>query len=264
MYKIVFAFVLILFMSSCNEYQKALKSTDLSLQYTTAKELYQAESYKKAIRLFEYLAPVNKGKPNAEDLFYMLSDSYYKTNQFYLAAFQFESYVATYPKSERIEEAAFLGAKSYSKLSPEYSLDQTDTQKAIDKMQEFIDRFPESTHIDDANAVVKTLTDKIEKKKFETAKLYNTVSDYKSSLVALKIFLDENSGSKYTEDALYYRLDSAYNLAINSIPSKMEERLKVAKLCYSKLIEYRADSKYRKEADKMSERIEKDLNNLSK
>jgi outer membrane protein assembly factor BamD len=35
----------------------------------------------------------------------------------------------------KVQEAAYLGAKSYSMLSPVYSLDQTDTFKAIDKLQ---------------------------------------------------------------------------------------------------------------------------------
>ncbi|HOD09682.1 MAG TPA: outer membrane protein assembly factor BamD, partial [Flavobacterium sp.] len=114
---------LVVFFSSCNEYQKAMKSEDVSVKFDVASKLYEAGKYSKAIRLFEQIAPAYKGKPSAEKMFYMYSQSLYKTKQYYLAGYQFESFAASYPKSEKIEECAFLGAKCFSKLSPVYSLD---------------------------------------------------------------------------------------------------------------------------------------------
>ncbi len=54
-------------------------------------------------------------------------------------------------------------------------------------------------------------------------------SDYKSAMVALDNFVADYSGTPFKEDALFYKYDSAYQLGINSIPSKMEERLNIAK-----------------------------------
>ena len=141
MKKIVSLLLLLALFTSCNEYQKALKNEDISVKYEMGTKLYESGKYSKAIRLFEQVATTYRGKPQAEKLFYMFSQSYYKTNQFYLAGYQFESFTSSYPKSEKAEEAAFLGAKSYSKLSPTYSLDQTDTHKAIEKLQNFIDSY---------------------------------------------------------------------------------------------------------------------------
>ena len=124
---------------SCSPYQKALKSDDVAVKSEVANAMYDKGKYDKAIRLYEQIAPVYKGKPNAERMFYLYSKSLYNTNQFYLAGYQFENFVATYPRSEKREEATFLAAECFYKLSPAYSLDQTDTQKALDKMQRFID-----------------------------------------------------------------------------------------------------------------------------
>jgi outer membrane protein assembly factor BamD len=194
----------------------------------------------------------------------MFSQSYYKTKQYYLAGYQFESFVSGYPKSEKIQEASYLGAKSYSMLSPVYSLDQVDTFKAIDKLQAFIDNYPNSEYLPEANAAVKELSEKIEKKVYEKAKGYNTISDYKSAMVALDNFIADYPGTKFKEDALFYKYDSAYQLAINSIPAKMEERLNVAKLAYTNLIKFEANTKYKNKADEMLARIEKDLQNFTK
>lgn len=264
MNKFLSLLLVVVFFYSCSDYQKALKSEDVSVKFEMASKLYEEGKYVKAIRLFEEIAPAYRGKPQAEKMFYMFSQSYYKTHQYYLAGYQFESFASSYPKSEKVEEAAFLGAKSYSKLSPVYSLDQTDTTKAINKLQEFIDAYPNSIYLAEANADLKKLTDKIEKKVFENAKQYNTISDYKSALVALDNFISDYPGTIYKEEALYYKLDSSYQLAINSIPSKMEERLNNAKVAYHNLVRVSENKEYKAKADEMLARIDKDLQQFSK
>jgi outer membrane protein assembly factor BamD len=264
MKKIISLLLLVALFCSCNEYQKALKTEDVAVKFEMATKLYDAGKYSKAIRLFEQIAPAYRGKPQAEKLFYMFAQSYYKTKQYYLAGYQFESFVSGYPKSEKIQESAYLGAKSYSMLSPVYSLDQADTVKAIDKLQAFIDTYPNSEYLAEANATLKVLSDKIEKKVYENAKGYNTISDFKSAIVAFDNFIADYPGTKFKEDALFYKYDSAYQLAINSVPSKMEERLNVAKVAHSNLVKFDANTKYKNKADEMFARIEKDLQKFTK
>ncbi|MGG7036464.1 MAG: outer membrane protein assembly factor BamD [Flavobacterium sp.] len=256
--------VLVLLFTSCSEYQDAIKSEDVGVKYEMAEKLYNQGKYGKAIRLFEQIAPVYKGKPQAEKMFYLYSQSLYKTEQYYLAAYQFESFAAGYPKSERYEEALFLSAKCFSKLSPTFSLDQTDTYKAIDKLQAYIDIFHESPNLAEANEIAKGLREKLEKKAFENAKIYNAVSDYKAAMAALDIFLINYPGTPYKETALFYKLDSAYNLAINSVPSKKQERLENAKTVYESLMKYKSDTEYKAKADQMLSVIEKNLQQFSK
>ena len=259
MRKLFYLLLSVLVLSGCSEYQKALKSEDPDVKYAAAAKMYEKEKYSKAIRLFEQIAASYRGRPQAEQMYYMFAQSYYKTNQYYLAGYQFETFAAGYPRSEHLEEASFLSAKSYAKLSPVYSRDQTDTYKAIDKLQAFIDRFPESAHMPEANETVKALREKLEKKAFYNAKNYNKIYDYKSAIVALDNFIADYPGTPYKEEALYYRLDSAYNLAINSVPSKMEERLQQARAAHATLMKFNPSTKYKGEADDMLTRIDNDL-----
>ena len=181
------AILLVFLLGSCSEYQKALKSEVPEVKYDAAAKMYEKGKYSKAIRLFEQISASFRGKPQAEQMYYMFAQSYYKTKQYYLAGYQFDSFSAAYPKSTYAEEAAFLAAKSYSMLSPVYSLDQTDTFKAIDKLQAFIDKYPDSQYLPEANVTVKSLREKIEKKVFLNARNYNKIADYKSALVASTI-----------------------------------------------------------------------------
>ncbi|GGD16623.1 outer membrane protein assembly factor BamD [Flavobacterium orientale] len=258
------ALVLLVFLASCSEYQKALKNEDVAVKYPMAEAKYEAGKYNKAIRLFEQIAPSYRGKPQAEKMFYMYSQSLYKTKQYYLAGYQFESFTSSYPKSEKVEEAAYLGAFCYAQLSPVYSLDQTDTNKAIDKLQAFIDNYPNSDYLPKANELAKELREKLEKKAFEVAKQYNTIRDYKAALVVLENFINDYPGTPFKEDALYYKFDSAYYLAINSIESKMKERIEVAKEAHDKLMKFNSNTKYKKEADEMLSRLNTDLTQFSK
>jgi outer membrane protein assembly factor BamD len=264
MKKFLSVLLIILVFCSCSEYQRAIKSEDVAVKFDVATKKYEKKKYNKAIRLFEQIAPAYRGKPQAEKMFYMFSQSYYKTEQYYLAGYQFESFASSYPKSEKIEEASFLGAKCYSMLSPSYSLDQSDTTKAIDKLQTFIDSYPNSTYLPEANAILKKLTDKLEKKYFEIAKQYNTISDYKAAIVALDNFIADYPGTPFKEAALYYKFDSAYQLAINSVPSKMEERLKNAKLAHTSLMKFNESTTYKAKVDVMYAKIEQELKQFSK
>lgn len=250
--------------SSCSNYQKALKSEDIALKYDMATKLYDNKKYNKAIRLFEQIAPSYRGKPQAEKLFYMYAQSYYKTKQYYSSGYQFENFKSAYPKSEKMEEAAFLGAKSYTFLSPVYTLDQGDTYKAIDKLQSFLDNFPKSEYFPEANELVENLRLKLEKKDFEIAKQYNTISDYKSAIKVLDNFIEDHPGTPYKEESLFLKLDSTYKLAINSVISKRKERLELSKIAYDNLIKFDSNTKYKQKADEMLAEIDYELQQFSK
>ena len=253
-----------IFVTSCNQYQKALKSEDMAVKLETATKLYEKTKYFKALTLFEQIAPAYKGKPSAENLFFMQAQSYYKTRQYGLSGYHFSSFASGYPKSEKAEEAFFLSAKSYSMMSPTYSLDQTDTDKAIEKLQEFIDRYPNSQFFAEANAIVKVLKTKLEKKAFENAKLFNSISDYKAAIIALDNFVSDFPGTPFKEEALYVKFDSAYQLAINSVPEKMEARLNTAKSAHTNLIKFKEDTKYKEKASDMLTRVDTELKKYNK
>jgi outer membrane protein assembly factor BamD len=112
--------------------------------------------------------------------------------------------------------------------------------------------------------MVKVLREKLEKKAFENAKQYNTISDYKAAMVAFDNFIINYPGTPFKEKALFYKFDSAYNLAINSVSAKMEERLNAAVAAYQSLIKFKPDTEYKTKADEMLARIENDLKQFSK
>ena len=250
-------------LSSCSEYQKVLKNEDIAPKFKMGEDLYNEGKFEKANKLFAQIVPDYRGKPQAEKLMYLYSNSFYQMRDYYVAGYQFERFAASYPKSEKLEEASFLGAKSYYMLSPAYTKDQKETKEAIEKLQNFINAFPESEFASEANKLVKELDYKLEKKAYSIAKQYNHISDYQASIKSFDNFLFEFPGSSLREDALFYRLDSAYKLAINSVEYKKEVRLKAAKEYYNAFKKAFVNSERIEEVDTMALSIDEELKKLS-
>jgi len=265
----IFSFLILTFLLvSCGPYQKALKSDDVEVKATVANQMFEKEKYSKAIRLYEQAAPAYKGKPTSDVLFFNYSKALYNKKEYYLAGYQFENFAVSYPKSAKREEASFLAAECFYRLSPAYSLDQADTEKALDKMQKFIDNYPDSEYLPKANACVKELREKQEKKAFEIAKQYHSIAgyrlEYNAALKALDNFIADYPGTPFKEEAMFLKFDTAYNFAKNSIDAKKSERYASAKTAYNSLIKFKPNSEYKEQADKILANIEQELKQFSK
>jgi len=261
MNKILYIFLLLVTLSSCSEYQKALKSEDTATMFKLGEELYNEGKYEKANKLFAQIVPSYRGKPQAEKLMYLYSQSFYKMKDYYIAGYQFERFASSYPQSEKVEEASFLSAKSSYMLSPAYTKDQKETKQAIEKLQEFINLFPEAEYVVEANTLVKELDYKLELKSFSIAKQYDQISDFEASIKSFDNFIFEFPGSVLREEALFYKLDASYKLALNSVERKKELRLKSAKASADLFKKSYPSSKYMEDVNDMASKVEEELKN---
>lgn len=250
--------LLVLF-TSCSEYQKVLREDDVSRKYAFADSLYNQGKYKKALKLMEQLVPAYRGKPQAEKLTFIYANSYYELGGYFNSGYQFERFHQSYPQSDSAEVALFRSAKSFYNLSERYSLDQKETKKAIGKLQDYINTYANSPRREEANKLMVDLRTKLEKKEFEVAKQYYHLEDYKASIKALDNFISNNPGTIYREEAYFYRIKAAYDLAIKSIPSLVEERLLSAQGYYNSYMKYYKDGTLNKDADELNRNINKKL-----
>ena len=256
-----FIYILIIAFSinSCSEYQKVLKSEDIAAKFKLGTELFEAGKFGKANRVFVQIVPKYRGKPQAQKLMYMYCRTFYETKDYYTANYQMQRFVDAYPKSEKVQEIAFLAAKSYYELSPLFSKDQTETVEALDKLQLFINTYPQSEYLDEANLLVRELDNKLEEKAFKIALQYNLTGpfhrDYNSAITALDNFLVEFPGSSYKQEAMYYKFDSAYQLAVNSVAWKQTERTEKAMSYYNSLVYAFPETKDNEDIQKMYEAL---------
>ena len=258
MKKLFYLVAITIALGSCSDYQKALKSEDIATKFKLGTELFEAGKWSKANKLFSQIMPSYRGKPQAEKLSFLHAKSFYEMGDYMSATYQLNRFENSYPASDKAQEASFLAAKSSYQISPVYSKDQSETVHALEKLQLFVNKYPDSDYLPQANALIKELDFKLERKAFEIAKQYNTIvyfesSDYLAAIKAFDNFLADYPGTSFREQAMYYRLDSAYKLGINSIKAKQEERLNIAINYYKSFKKFYPSSELIQDADKMNE-----------
>ena len=260
----IFCLFLLTILISCSDYQKLLNSDDTSEKYKQAEVYYNNGDYRKANRLFEQISPKYRGKPQAQRVIFFLADSYFQIKRYISASSKYENFIKSYPKSERIEEAVFKGAKSYYYLSPKYSLDQKDTFIAIEKLQVFINLYPNSIYSAEANQLISELQVKLEKKYFEIAKQYYTIRDYKSSIKASDNFIASFPGTRYREEALFVKFEASYKIAVNSVDSKKPKRFEDLKKQYNIILRYYPETLFIEELDYKMSNVNSGIEELNK
>ncbi len=250
-YKIIILSLISSLFFSCTEYQKVLKSGDYNLKYKKAVEYYETEDYYRAQSLFDELVSIFKGTDKAEDILYYYADCHFQQKDYILGAYYFDNFANTFPYSDKTQKAAYTAAYCYYLNSPRASLDQSDTYKAISAMQLYINKYPESDYVDDANAIIEKLRSKLEKKSYENAKLYFKLGDYHASTISLKNSIKEFPDSKYREEVLYLIIKSSFLLSEMSISAKQGERYQNTISEYYVFIDEYPESAYLKEVEKM-------------
>lgn len=253
---LVLFFSISLLLNSCGEYQRVVGKGSMEERYKLAVKKYEAKEYAKALRLFELVTPSYRGKPQMERIQFMVAQSNFNEKNYSLAAYYFDRFTKNYPNSSKKEEASFLSAYSYKLAAPVYSLDQTDTNKALLAFQLFINDYPDSERIAEANKHYKELQFKLEKKVFEIGKTYYRTAptdfrNYKAAIVVFDNLINDFLGSKLKEEALYYRFKAYHDLVIVSTLRKKENRIKDAILAYEKLKRNFPESKFLKDSDKL-------------
>lgn len=131
--------VSIIFWSCGSSVDTSTLTAEEHLQY--AKQLMTDEDYEDAIREYQSVLLQYAGSSVNDDAQYFLAFTYYKREQYLLAAYEFSKLIRDIPTSEFVQDAQFMLADSYYQLSPVYQLEQSYTKKAIDEFQAFIEFF---------------------------------------------------------------------------------------------------------------------------
>lgn len=246
---IVYLFTLLsIVMSSCNKYQKVLKSNDLDYKYEQAVQFFENEEYVKAYPLFDELLLLHRGTDKAEEIYYYYCKTEYEKGNLLSAAYHLKNFATTYKSNVKAEECAYLAVYCHYLLSPKYSLDQVNTYKALDEIEIFSDKYPDSSFSEDCLELKSKLELKLERKSFENAKLYYTTENYKSAIHAFNLALKEYQNSIFKEEILFLQLKSYYLLADNSVEDKKEKRIKDTIIAFNQFKNAYPESEYTQES----------------
>ena len=133
----------------------------------------------------------------------------------------------------------------------------------MEKLQIFINNYPDSEYLEESNKLISELQNKIEKKEFEIAKQYYTIYDYKAAITSFDNFIGEFVGTKFREEALFYKFLSSYEIATNSVDSKKIERLNELTQLYGAILRYYPETLFEKDLSKKMKAIDKEINTFA-
>lgn len=257
----IIALTAVLFFGSC-QHNRVLKSTDLTYKYEMANKYYEKGQYYKAVPLLEELIPIYRGTEKSERLYYIYAYCDYNMKDYILAAHRFSTFVKTFPFSKFSEECQFMSAICHFKLSPKYSLDQTDTYEAIEEFQIFINQYPRSELVDSCHALLDVMRVKLEEKAFQTSKQYYHTEHYKAALTSLQNCIQDYPDTKHREEIIFLMVKANYYWAKNSVESKKEERFLNTKKAYTKFASSFPESRFLKEALEILARTNEELEEI--
>ena len=241
-------------MAGCGEYNKVMKSSDLEYKYAYAKKAFENKRYAQAYTILTELVPIFRGTPHAEESLYLLGLSYYENKDYISAGSYFKQYYQRYPRGQYAELARFYAGYGFYLDSPDPQLDQTETIRAMEELQAFLDYFPKSDKVSIAQSAVFELQDKLVLKELQNATLYYNLgnymgNNYESAVITAQNAIKAYPYSKYKEELEMLVLRARFKEASESVVEKKEERFRTVIDEYYSFINDYPDSKMRKEAD---------------
>lgn len=265
-YIIVLTFVMLF--SSCGNYNKVLKSTDVEFKYNAAKEYYAKGEYNRAATVLQMIVTSLKGTEYGQESLYLYGMSNYYAENYEAATAIFRKFYQTYPKGQYTEKTRFYAGLALMAEIPEPKLDQTATYEAITEFQNFVEVYPNSELREQAMAHIYYMEDVLVEKEYLSAKLYYDLGDYfgncptGGSNYQACIVTAENAIRDYPYTTLREKfailiLKAKFELAEKSIEEKKEERYHNAIDEYYGFTNEYPESTFMKEATKLYEKAKK-------
>jgi len=245
--------------NGCKNYTKILKSANNDLKYETGIDLYEKGDFTRALQFFDLLRSIHRGTEKGEILTYYTANCYFQLKDYDIASYYFKQYQQMYPRGKHAEEASFLSAYCQYLDSPRPELDQTSTYTALSELQMFIDKFPKSDKVKEANRLMDELRHKLEQKDYNIAMLYYNMGDYQAAITSFENLLDDYPDTDYREEILYYTTKAYFDYAEKSIYKKKKERYEKTVEAYNNLKYLFPDSKHLKELEMYNIKARKHL-----
>lgn len=236
---------IVLAATSCSDYNEVLKGDDYDKKMAKANEYYElgskprikregkknekvvtkSNTILRSINLYEQVYQRMPKTGEGELAYFRIGKAYYFAGDYYMAGYYLGMFPQRFPYSPKAEESLFLSAMCSVHNSPESSLDQTETELAINDLQQFVDRYPTSNFVDSCNTIIDGLRFKLETKSYNDVKLYSKTERYAAGVSSSITFIDDYPMSTYKEDVHYELVKNSYLLAKNSIQRKKKERI---------------------------------------
>ena len=159
---------------------------DYDIEFESGKIALGKKKYIKAQDHFNTVVIGASHTELGDDALFYLGESFFFSKEYLMAIAEYDRLIRKMPFSPFIEKARYRICEAYLTLSPKYFNDQTYSEKALEKLQEFIDDYPNSDERQKAELDIKQLRNKLSEKSYRSGVLYMKMDEYKAALLAFK------------------------------------------------------------------------------
>jgi outer membrane protein assembly factor BamD len=159
----------------------------------------------KAVEQYEKLLSEFPTPQVAELARFNLATCHLELEQYDVARAEFDSFVDTYPKSERVDNALYMIGLSYLRSAPRAERDQTQVVKALNEFVLLLREYPESDVREEAESAVAECRSRLAEKEYLAGKLYLNMKDYGAARVYFDSVVETYRDTAWAPRALFLK-----------------------------------------------------------
>ena len=174
---------------------------DLSPRFEKAMGYFDKGKYSRAKDEFDYIIMADPGSKISNESQYYMAESMFQIEEYDEASIAFDRYVRFSPDYSKIEKARYRICECAINLSNSYQREQSQTHRALEQLQMFIEDFPASDLINDAEDAMLALRLKLAQKDYEVGRMYLKLEEYDSALIYFRSVLNHYYDTSFSDDA---------------------------------------------------------------
>ncbi len=174
-------------------------------QFAKAREAYAKDQYARSINGFQKVLYNFSGAPMVDSAQYYLAMAHFHTKDYFIAATEFERLVRNYPGSPFVDDSQFMTGVCYFKAAPDhYGLDQSELEKGIEALRDFITDNPGSDLVTEARMYLDQAMNRLARKRFEGGRTYLRLGYLEPARIYFQSVIDEHTTTEWAARSLFY------------------------------------------------------------
>ena len=196
-YFIIFFTALII--TSCSSTKP--EEVDLQIQFDRAMNYLEKKRYMRAQEEFNSVAIRGLHTDLGDDAQFFLGESYFLNKEYILAIAEYDRLIRRMGFSEYVQKARWRICQCYVEQSPKYYHEQSSTERALSKLQEFLDDYPNTEFHEEALTTITDMRNKLATKLYESGRLYVKMEEYASAIITYEDLLANYYDTELVDDA---------------------------------------------------------------
>ena len=188
-----------LIITSCSSTKP--EEVDLQKQFDRATNYLEKKRYMRAQEEFNSVAIRGLHTDLGDDAQFFLCESYFLNKEYILAIAEYDRLIRRMGFSEYVQKARWRICQCYVEQSPKYYHEQSSTERALSKLQEFLDDYPNTEFHEEALTTITNMRNKLATKLYESGRLYVKMEEYASAIITYEDLLANYYDTELVDDA---------------------------------------------------------------